>query len=103
MTEIETKLNSGNPIFVAQAASKLVEVILKKLKENPTNPKKLKEYKLLEQNCTNTDPKISLVCGKAILKLVEHAVLDPAVLIKDFVYSVQNSRCYKMLQTRKHV
>lgn len=97
MTEIEIKLNSGNPIFVAQAALKIVEVILKKFKENVSNTKKLKEYKILEQNCHNKDPKISLVCGKAILNLVRHDVVDSAALTKDFVYSIQNSRCYKTL------
>lgn len=97
MSEIETKLNSGNPIFVAQAASKIVEVILKKCKENSSDPKKLKEYKRLEQNCCNKDPNISLVCSKAILELVKHDLVNFAALIRDFVYSIQNARYYKMM------
>lgn len=79
MNDVEVKLNSNNPIFVAQAISKIVDTIITKHQsrryDRNYSLQSLPEYNYLEQICVHDDANINLTACKGILTLAEKDVI----------------------------
>ncbi|KAJ8929922.1 hypothetical protein NQ314_017331 [Rhamnusium bicolor] len=94
MEEIESKLNSNNPIVIAQIFSKIVQNIKEKhkiiTKESP-------ELKFLKDKCLIPDPLISEVAGRGIINLVEDGVLQIETILTDFITTIPLTKCYSSL------
>lgn len=95
MSDIDVKLNSNNPIFLAQAVSKTIEIILQEHEKNKEHINykltDLPEYKCLERNCITTNTNINLVASRGVLKLVETGIFQPAHALTNFLFVAPNA------------
>lgn len=90
MNEIETKLNSKNPVLIGQVIARLVDAIRKNYK---SELKQVPEYKYLSEKCVVDCKAISAVASKAIVQLVELNVLPLSAVIEDFISKIFGNGC----------
>lgn len=85
MNEIETKINSRNPVLIGQVISRLLEAIAKKYNNDL---KQVPEYEYLSKKCTVDDKCISSVASRAVITLVETKVLSCKSVLDDFIAKI---------------
>lgn len=89
MNEIDIKINSGNPVLIAQVISKLVDTILERNdEEKEVDVRRTPEYKYLEQKCAAKDPYVNTVACMGIVKLVENTVITFKPTITNFILAM---------------
>ncbi|KAJ8924352.1 hypothetical protein NQ315_007148 [Exocentrus adspersus] len=94
MEELESKLNSSNPIVIAQIFSKIIERIHQKYKNGS---KDNAELNFLREKCMVAEPLISEVASEGLIRLVEDGILPVDSTLADFITSVPVTKCYKSL------
>lgn len=96
MNDIDVKLNSNNPVFIAQAVSKIVDTIISEheKKKHETNYRitELQEYKRLEQNCVTANASINLAASRGILQLVQNGAMQWTSMPNNFLLIASNTQ-----------
>lgn len=94
MEEIDYKLQQNNAILIAQAVSKLIDIIKSKKLQGDRNTSDLDvpELQLLKSKCGVEDAIVSITSSHGIVSLVEEGVLSIGSTMSDLMVILSTAK-----------
>ncbi|XP_029048678.2 focadhesin [Osmia bicornis bicornis] len=100
MDEVDYKLDSGNPVLISHAISKLFDSIKKKKNDQQTDHvSKTAEFKLLLTKRDSGDTVLSISACQGLIALVENGLWDISEALSTFTSSLSSIRNYTVAAT----